>query len=309
MTLNEYRDLILESELRSSSKLVAFILCQYFNQKTLECYPSIRTLEKTSCLSDKTIQSSLQELKDKSFISIEKKKAKNSNFNLNYYTLIGVTVVNQTTLNTTSITTLDTTVKNEDSTVVVDVVVDVVPTVVGTVVNQTTELSKPLYLKNNKEKNNKKESIAPTEKKYDPLQTLLDLNVDVQIAKDWITHRKLKKATITQTVILQHQKEAQKASFSLDSALEMSCLRGWVGFKAEWCLKAENQPQNGFPSQKRLAEGKYAGMSEWEIDQRKKRELSEQIDANYEFWQEQAARDASMTIDEAFSEPKLKSIN
>lgn len=296
MTLNEYRDLILESDIRSSSKLIIFILCQYFNQKTLECYPSIRTLEKNSRLSDKTIQSSLQELKDKSFISIEKKRAKTSNFNLNFYTLIGVTVVNQTT----SITTSTTTVPKDKSTVVVDVV----PTVVGTVVIQTTELSKPLYSKNTKEKNTKKENPKKSaDPEFDALQTLLNLGVGFQIAKDWIAHRKSKKSIITQTVIDQHQKEAHKASLSLDDALCFAILRGWIAFKAEWSLKADNNHKNGFADNKRVSEGKYTGMTEWEIKERKKRELGEEMDAHMEHWK----KEERMTMDEAFSD--LKTVN
>jgi uncharacterized protein YdaU (DUF1376 family) len=132
----------------------------------------------------------------------------------------------------------------------------------------------------------KKESEGKKEPAFDALKILIEqFGVTEQVAKDWIAHRKNKKATITQTVITQHYKQAQEASLSLDDALSMACLRGWIGFKAEWALNAEKQHQNGFISSKRVAEGEYVGMTEWEIKQRKSREFSDKIDENIRRWE------------------------
>jgi hypothetical protein len=70
--------------------------------------------------------------------------------------------------------------------------------------------------------------------KFSASAELEKLGVDDQTAKDWIAHRKAKKAAVTQTVIDLTAREASKAGLSLQSALQMSCMRGWTGFKAEW---------------------------------------------------------------------------
>lgn len=60
---------------------------------------------------------------------------------------------------------------------------------------------------------------------------------DEEIFKDWKAARKLKKQTLTQTVINQFGDEITKAAnhgFSVDQCLAEVCARGWQGFKAEW---------------------------------------------------------------------------
>lgn len=64
----------------------------------------------------------------------------------------------------------------------------------------------------------------------------LDLlaGIDEKIAHDFVTLRKAKKAPITETAIAGIKREAQKAGYSLQQALQTCCERGWIGFKAEW---------------------------------------------------------------------------
>ncbi len=58
--------------------------------------------------------------------------------------------------------------------------------------------------------------------------------IDEKIAHDFVTLRKAKKAPITETAIAGIKREAQKAGYSLQQALQTCCERGWIGFKAEW---------------------------------------------------------------------------
>jgi hypothetical protein len=51
---------------------------------------------------------------------------------------------------------------------------------------------------------------------------------------DFLTHRKAKKAAVTETVVNQIRKEAEKAGIPLDDALQECCARGWLSFKADW---------------------------------------------------------------------------
>jgi hypothetical protein len=67
-------------------------------------------------------------------------------------------------------------------------------------------------------------------------------NVDEAIVKDFLALRKAKKSPVTQTAINGIKREAAKAKLSLEQALEICCIRGWQGFKAEW-VKNDNKPQ------------------------------------------------------------------
>lgn len=59
-------------------------------------------------------------------------------------------------------------------------------------------------------------------------------SVDDGIWRDFMTHRKTKKAAITETALKGFIREAEKAEVSLDDALRITVERGWVGFKADW---------------------------------------------------------------------------
>jgi uncharacterized protein YdaU (DUF1376 family) len=65
-------------------------------------------------------------------------------------------------------------------------------------------------------------------------------DVDISIWKDFVKHRKAKKAPITQTALTKIESEAKKANFSLQSALELMCARGWTGFEADWVTKTQD---------------------------------------------------------------------
>jgi hypothetical protein len=75
------------------------------------------------------------------------------------------------------------------------------------------------------------------EKKEDkgaPFGADLLLDVDPQVASDFLALRRGKKALITPTAINGIRREAAKAGLTLESALRMCCERGWTGFKADW---------------------------------------------------------------------------
>lgn len=58
--------------------------------------------------------------------------------------------------------------------------------------------------------------------------------------QDFLKIRKAKKAPMTDAALQGIDREAKKAGWSLESALQECCLRGWQGFKAEWV--AEKTP-------------------------------------------------------------------
>ena len=66
---------------------------------------------------------------------------------------------------------------------------------------------------------------------------LAEFGIDGQLAEDFIAHRKSKKATITETVLKGYQREADKAGIPLVEAIEISIIRNWQGFNANWDWK------------------------------------------------------------------------
>ncbi|TPH24511.1 helix-turn-helix domain-containing protein [Haemophilus haemolyticus] len=78
---------------------------------------------------------------------------------------------------------------------------------------------------------------------------LEQFGISGQLAKDFITHRKAKKAPITETVMNGFLREANKAELSVAESVAISIERNWQGFKATWYLKDKElqsikQPQS-----------------------------------------------------------------
>ena len=69
---------------------------------------------------------------------------------------------------------------------------------------------------------------------FDAMEYLLAKGVDEQTAADWITMRKAQKAPPTATAINMITKQANAAGMTLLQALELCCMNGWRGFKADW---------------------------------------------------------------------------
>jgi uncharacterized protein YdaU (DUF1376 family) len=94
-------------------------------------------------------------------------------------------------------------------------------------------------------------SVDKRASRFDAVASLLSSGVSEQVAKDWIKHRKEKRATVTQTVIDGHISEATKAGISLETALAYACSAGWQGFKADWYeSKVGGKQVTGFKSEK-----------------------------------------------------------
>jgi len=90
----------------------------------------------------------------------------------------------------------------------------------------------------------------PLTNNHKPMNTAPD-GVDQKVWEDFVQLRKVKKAAITDTAIKGLQREANKAGYSLQEALETCCSRGWVGFKASWVLDTLKTPAKSFSETER----------------------------------------------------------
>jgi hypothetical protein len=68
--------------------------------------------------------------------------------------------------------------------------------------------------------------------------------VSDQTWQDFKTHRKAKRAPVTQAALDGINSEAIKAGITLEDALKEMCARGWQGFKAEWMKNDANTGTN-----------------------------------------------------------------
>lgn len=73
---------------------------------------------------------------------------------------------------------------------------------------------------------------------------LIDDGIDADLARDFLQHRKTKKAPLTERAYSGIKREAAKAGWNLTDALTKAIERNWVGFEAEWVAKAQAGQKN-----------------------------------------------------------------
>lgn len=89
---------------------------------------------------------------------------------------------------------------------------------------------------------NKHKSKINNSNNSDFFSFLIENEVESDIADDYVKFRKAKKAPLTIRVGESLKKEAYTAGYTLNDAIKICLMRGWVGFDSKW-LKT---PQNMF---------------------------------------------------------------
>ena len=79
--------------------------------------------------------------------------------------------------------------------------------------------------------------------RFDPMLALGEHGVDEQLAADWLTVRRQKRAPLTQTALDGLVREAVTAGIPVVEAVRICVERGWVGFKASWGWR-DDAPQH-----------------------------------------------------------------
>lgn len=76
--------------------------------------------------------------------------------------------------------------------------------------------------------------------------------VSPEVWDSFVKQRKAKKAQITANVLASIDREAKKAGWSLDAALNEIVVRNWQSFKAEWVTDKQNQTETVYQRSMRL---------------------------------------------------------
>ena len=69
------------------------------------------------------------------------------------------------------------------------------------------------------------------------------INVEEQVWSDFLALRKAKKAPLTLTALAGIKREAEKANWSLNRAIDECVSRGWTAFKADWVAPKQSFAQ------------------------------------------------------------------
>lgn len=106
---------------------------------------------------------------------------------------------------------------------------------------------------------------TPTPTNHKPIEkkaTVVACPPDVseQVWQDWLTLRKAKKASVTETVIAGARKEAAKVGWTLEQFLTEWCTRGSQGLKAEWINTAQQSISKTGEMNQRVISGLTRGL-------------------------------------------------
>lgn len=93
---------------------------------------------------------------------------------------------------------------------------------------------KPLSKPSKKQPSKEPSLGADRAKSAISLSDLISEGVSQQVAEDFMTQRRAKRAPLTKTALSGIRNEAAKARITLDDALRVCVERGWQAFKADW---------------------------------------------------------------------------
>lgn len=85
MTENDFRNRIIESDLTANARLVCYVLLQFRNRKSGDCYPSQVTLSDACGLCRNTVSRAVRELEAHGYVSTEKKRLRGQKFTSLFY--------------------------------------------------------------------------------------------------------------------------------------------------------------------------------------------------------------------------------
>lgn len=198
-----------EQQLPATKKIVLLMLANRVNSDTGKCVPKIKTLASDCGLSESATKAALKELTDAGLIKVHQR----------FYE--GQQLPNQYELSPDGVGLQKTPPRQQE-------------TPVG---HQVARVGRQKATESGKEP--VIEPVIETKKSKQASPPPAPPDVDEQIWKDWLQLRKTKDAPVTATVVRMARKEAEKSSMCLQGFLEIWCMRGSQGLKAEWLKDSE----------------------------------------------------------------------
>lgn len=196
----------------STQKIVLISLADQANDDGV-CWPSVRTIEKRTCLSERAVRSSVRQLEELGILKRNERAGRST-----YYII-----------NTSKIYPCTTCTPAPSA-----------PPPLHQV-HPTPAPGAPITII---EPSNEPSDIKP--KKYDKPKTeynsqdLISVGVEESVARDFLINRKKQKAPLTETALRGIVREAEKAGLTLAQAIQITTERGWRSFKAEYVMNKQS---------------------------------------------------------------------
>ena len=203
--------LLVHPDLSGIDKAVLCVLAAHYNMNDGCAFPSLVTVQKESgCGSMHTVIKAISRLKAAGLITVRKSFAMNARYFFNVHSIATSDITAKSDSNAES----DSNVKSDNHSI-------------ATSGNHSIATFGNLTKKKNKKEEQKR---------------VLDFHgADPQAVTDWLAFRKRRRTEVTQLVIDQHFKEANKAGISLGEAFEYQVNVGWTAFRADWYEAREHR--------------------------------------------------------------------
>lgn len=192
-------------DLQSGPKLVLLSLCDNANEQG-ECFPSVSMIAKRCSMGERTVQAHIQSLTQMGFVSRNERNGRSTIYQLY----------------PRRICTPADSAPPQISHPTPAVIAPLPPQILrGTPADfAPITVNEPSI-----EPRKKKEALAALPRPED---------VSEQVWRDWLSHRKATKGTVTETVLSEARRESVKAGISLERFLSIWCSRGSRGLQADW---------------------------------------------------------------------------
>ena len=124
------------------------------------------------------------------------------------------------------------------------------------------------------------EPAADAAVRFDAAKFLIEQGADRQTAADYLALRKAKRAAPTVTALRSIVSEAEKACMTVQAVLGLCCVRGWVGFKAEWTADANQAragPRKSLHDQRKATLDELTGRNRHAADKPNPRDITAEV--------------------------------
>ena len=215
-----------KSDIQSGRKMVLLALCDNANEQG-ECYPSISMVSKKCSMSERSVFNHIAELEKSGAIKRENRTGRSTIYHLDPCKFC-------TPADSAPLQPLHPTPAT-------------VAPIPLQILHPTPANSAPITIKEPSIEPSRKQKRGADAPPYPD-------DVDKQVYGDWLRLRETKKAPVSDTVLKEARREAEKAGLTLQRFLEIWCARGSQGLQADW-LKPNERAGSFTPANT----SKYAG--------------------------------------------------